>query len=882
VRSLLRGGSLNADVRAELQQHYDREIERHVAAGIPVAEARRRARLEIGSIDDLTEASRTARGLGWWDALRADVRYAFRQIRKRPGFSAAAILTLAIGIGATAAVFAVVDAVLLRPLPYPSSDRLYSLYEMNSRGNVGRTRATALNFMDWRQQATLFDGMAAHVGTGFTLTGRGDPEFTLGQLVTTNLLDVLRVTPMLGRTFQPHESVAGSHRVVILTHGLWLAHFGGDRSVVNTATTINGEPWEIIGVLPPSFAYPDPTYRLLAPLVTSGTLPGAPPMTRSARYLRVIGRLKDTATEDAARSEIGAIGARLTAAYPDANETVSIGMTALIDEMIGGARSNLFVILVAVGFVLVIACVNVAGLSIARGNARGRELAIRTAIGASRSRLVRQLATEGLVLFAIGGVLGLAIAGWTVGALAASLPASLPRAREIAIDGRFLLFGGLLTAIAGLISSALPALQVARRGPAGDLTSSRGAVSASVSAHRTRAALIVAQIAAAVILLTGAALALRSFQRVSAADKGFDTASTMTFGFVMRDNRYPTAAAMRAFLARAMGSLQAVPGVAFAGSTTHLPLGDNNLENTFTIDGIPAAAGEDPPLAGVRGVAGQYLSAIGGHLLDGRDFQTSDTDGSQPVAIVTTDFARRYVTKGQVIGARLKMGGADSDDPWRTIVGVISSIRHGGLDQEPRPEVWLPFDQLPDDLATRWLRGANVVTRTTIDPASVVLSLRAAMRGLDPDIPLVRVQTLEDLASASTAERRLETTLLAAFASIALTLAAIGLFGVLAFYVSQHMQEFGVRLALGATPTELLALVLRRALLLLAIGLAIGLPGAAAVGHGMSTLLYGVTPLDPAALGLAVVLLTIVTLAACALPARRAMKTDPLVAIRAD
>ena len=411
---------------------------------------------------------------------------------------------------------------------------------------------------------------------------------------------------------------------------------------------------------------------------------------------------------------------------------------------------------------------------------------------------------------------------------------------------------------------------------------SRGTVSANVSTHRTRAVLIVVQMAAAVVLLTGAALALRSFQRVSAVEKGFDTANTMTFSFVMRDNRYPTAAAMRAFLARAMDSLQTAPGVAFAGSTTHLPLGDNNLENTFTIDGVAASAGEDPPLAGVRGVAGKYRSAIGGHLIQGRDFQSSDTASSQSVAIVTADFARRYVTKGSVVGARLKMGGADSDDPWRTIVGVIASIRHGGLDQEPRPEVWLPFDQLPDDLATRWLRGANVVTRTTLDPTSTIPSLRAAMRGLDPDIPLVRVQTMAELASASTAERRLETTVLAAFASIALTLAAIGLFGVLAFYVSQHIQEFGVRLALGATPKGLLVLVLHRALVLLAIGLAIGLPGAAAVGRGMSTLLYGVTPLDPAALGVAVVTLTIVTLAACALPARRAMKTDPLVALRTD
>jgi putative ABC transport system permease protein len=882
VRSLFRSGSLDADVRAELQQHYDREIERLVAAGIPVNEARRRARLDIGSIDEVAEASRTARGLAWWDALRSDLRYAFRQIRKRPGFSAAAILTLAVGVGATAAVFAVVDSVLLRPLPYPSSERLYSLYEINARENVGRTRATVLNFMDWRTQATSFDGMAAHVGTGFTLTGRGDPEFTLGQVVTTNLLDVLRVQPLLGRNFQPHESVAGSHRVVLLTYGLWMAHFGGDRSVVNTITTINGEPWEIIGVLPRGFAYPDDTYRLLAPFVTSGTLRGAPPVNRSARYLRVVGRLKDMVSEDAARGEIAAIGARLTTEYPDANATVSIGMTKLIDDVVGGTRANLLVILVAVAFVLVIACVNVAGLSIARGNARGRELAIRTAIGASRSRLVRQLATEGLVLFAIGGAAGVAIAGWTVSALSATLPDTLPRAREIAIDGRFLLFGGLLTAVAGLVSSTLPALQVASRGPARDLASSRGAVSVSLSTHRMRAALIVVQVAAAVMLLTGAALALRSFQRVSTVEKGFDPASVMTFSFLMRDNRYPTAPAMNAFLSHAMDTLQMAPGVASVGSTTHLPLGDNNLENSFTVDGSTVAAGEDPPLAGVRGVAGQYVSAIGAHLLEGRDFQTSDTAASQPVVIVTEDFARRHVTNRPVIGARLKMGGSDSDDPWRTIVGVIGSIRHGGFDHDPRPEVWFPFGQLPEDLVTRWLRGANIVVRTTIDPVSTIPALRAAMRSLDPDLPLLRVQPMADLARSSTAERRLETSLLAAFASIALTLAAIGLFGVLAFYVSQHIQEFGVRLALGATPQGLLALVLRRGVVLLAIGLGLGLPGAAAVGRGMSTLLFGIEPLDPVAIALAVLVLTLVTLASCVLPARRAMKTDPLVALRTD
>lgn len=350
----------------------------------------------------------------------------------------------------------------------------------------------------------------------------------------------------------------------------------------------------------------------------------------------------------------------------------------------------------------------------------------------------------------------------------------------------------------------------------------------------------------------------------------------------MRDRAFPRAADMKAFAGRTVEALQAAPGVEAAGLTTHLPLADNNLENTFTVDGSPVEAGQDPPIAGVRGVSGHYRRAIGARLLQGRDLLPSDTERTQPVVVVTADFANRYVRGASPLGVRVKMGGADSDDPWRTIVGVIADIRHGGLDQEPRPEVWMPYAQLPDDLAATWLRGLNVAARTSMDPEAAMPALRAGMRALDADMPLMNVRTLDELASESTAGRRLETSLLAAFASTALVLAAVGLFAVLAFYVAQHMQEFGVRLALGATPRGLLGLVIRRGLVLLAMGVALGLPAALAMGRGMSTLLYGVEPADPVALGGAVALLSAVTLAACAVPARRAMKTDPLVALRND
>jgi len=881
IRALVSGNRLDAEAREEIQQHVDRQMAANLAAGMDAGAARRAAVLDVGSVAQLADASREARGLGWWDVLRTDLRYTVRQIRRRPGFSSAVILTMAIGVGATSAVFAVVDSVVLRPLPYPKADRLYALFEVNSRSNVGRTRTTPLNFFDWRDQAASFDGMAAQIGTGFTLTGRGSPEFSLGSMVTTDLLDVLGIQPIMGRTFRPEEEEAGKHRVAILTYGLWTSYFGADPSVVNHATTINNQSYEIVGVLPPSFAFPSEEYRLLVPLVTKGQLPGGLPMTRSARFLRVVGRLRAGVTEASARQELDAIGSRLAEAYPGTNDAVTIGMKSLRADIVGNARSNLFMVLTAVGFVLLMACVNVAGLSLARGQARGRELALRTAIGASRARLVRQLGTEGLVLFLIGGAAGLAIAAWVVGTLSATLPHSIPRVQEIRIDGRFIAIASAVVLIAGLISSILPALQVTGRTPSPRETRSRGVVSPTRSAQRARSVLLVAQIAVAVVLVAGASLALRSLSRVWQADTGFRTEHTMTFGFVMRDTRYPTAATAHAFLDRALASLQATPGVAAAGVTTHLPLSDNNFENSFTVEGA-TTDGREPPVAGLRFVLGDYLDAIGARVLDGRPFAASDTAASEPVAIVTKEFARRYIPSGRVVGARLKMGGSDSGDSWRTVVAVIADIRHAALDQPPRPEVWMPHAQVPDGLLTTWLRGMYAVVRTTVDPASSIPGLRAAMQSVDPELPLVDMRSMDQMAQSSTAERRLETSLLTAFASIALGLAGIGLFGVLAFHVSQHVQEFGVRLALGATPSDLLLAVLRRAMLMLGIGLAIGVPGALLMGRAMSALLYDVAPTDPIALVGSAAILIGVTVLASALPARRAMRTDPLTAIRSE
>jgi predicted permease len=426
----------------------------------------------------------------------------------------------------------------------------------------------------------------------------------------------------------------------------------------------------------------------------------------------------------------------------------------------------------------------------------------------------------------------------------------------------------------------LPALAVARGRGVPDVASARGSVSANRRTQRTRAGLIVAQIAAAIVLLSGAALALRSLEHVQNEDAGFDRTGAMTFGFVMRDVRYPTADHLRTFSGRVWQSLESVPGIAAVGLTTALPLSDQNIENIFTVDGPPARPGDDAPLAGLRGVAGHYRVAIGARLLQGRDLLPTDGPASAPVVIASADFVARYVSAANPVGVRVKLGGADSDDPWRTIVGVIATIRHSALDKAPRPEVWLPFSQMSDDFLTTWGRGLYVAARTGRDPAATLPDLRTTMRALDTELPLVDTMTLEELARQSTSSRRLETSLLAGFAAIAVMLAAIGLFGLLAFFVAQHVREFGVRLALGATPRALLALVIRRGMTLLAAGLLIGLPGAFAMGRGMAHLLYGITPTDPVAIGAGTAILAVATAAACGLPAWRAMKTDPLVALR--
>lgn len=877
VRALVFGQRLDREAREEIAAHLERQVALNRDMGMTPAEARRAAVLEIGTPASLAEECRDARGLAWWDALRADVRYAFRQMRARPSFSLAAVLTIALGVGATSAVFAVVDAVLLRPLPYPDASRLYRLHEFNERANVGRTRSTVLNFLDWQQQAASFETMAGYAGTGFTLTGRGEPTFVLGQLVTPAFLDVLGVRPMLGRGVQPEESEAGRHQVVVLSHRLWQNSFGADPAVVGRTTTVNGLPYEIVGVMAPGFSFPSDDYQLWAPLVTKGTVPGAPPVNRYARYLSVVGRLGAGATPESAREELAVVGRRLATSYADTNDGVTIRMTSLTEDTVGEAGATLVLVLASVAFLLLIACINVAGLALASGSARERELGVRQAIGASRGRLVRQLATEGLVLFAVGGLAGIGLAAWVVAAFAPALPASLPRVHEIALDWRFLAFGFLLVLATGLLFSVLPAMSVARRGRVLDLAGSRDSLSASRGTARTRAALIVVQIGVAVVLLSGAALALQSFNRVRHADTGFDTAGTMTFGFVMGDVRYPTAEAMRAFLTDVTRTLDSTPGVRSAGLTTHLPLSDQNLENSVTVDGTP---GEDSPIAGLRGVVGRYREAIGARLVAGRDLAESDTDGALPVVLVTEDFATRYLPGAAAVGRRVKLGDDSSDDPWRTVVGVIADIRHSALDEAPRPEVWMPYAQLPADFTTAWARGVYAAARTMADPWSSVTSLRQAMRGLDAGMPLIDLRTLDDLARTSTARRRVETAVLSVFAALALLLAAVGLFGVLAFHVAQHAQEFSIRLALGATPTGLLALVLRRGAVLLGLGLAVGLPGALLTGRAMAALLYGTAPTDPVALGGALGVIAFVTLLACVIPASRAMRIDPLAVLR--
>ncbi len=801
-----------------------------------------------------------------------DLQFALRTLLKNPGFALAAVLALALGIGANSAMFSVLDGVLLRQLPFPDSERLVNVWETNLVRNLPKLPATPANYTDWRKQDQVFSSMGAYQAATFNLsTSASEPERYLGAICDSGFFDVLGVQPMLGRVFTADEEPLGRDGVVILSYGVWRQRFGADPKIIGSTLAFDTKPRTVIAVMPEGFEYPA-TATMWAPLGFD-----APNRERRDLHrLRVIARLKDGIPLDRARADFQTIGVRLAQAYPFFNKDAGIAVNQILDDTVGNLRPALGILLGAVAFVLLIACANVANLLLAKATARQREIAIRNSLGAARSRIFRQMLTESLLLSTAGGAAGLLLAYATLRAMLALAPANLPRLNEVALDWRALGFTLAVSILCGILFGIAPAWHASRT----DLNSllkegSRGATSHS----RLRSALIVGQVAAALILLAGAGLLIRSFYEIARVDAGFDPEHVMTMRLVPALAKYRGHSDLEVQLAKGiLREVGALPGVKSAGITTDLPLLGNPIY-IMRFEGRPPVTPSQAPLANYFAVTPGYFESMGMRVLRGRGISERDTPGVPPVAVVNQALVDRYFPGQDPIGKRLEIGFSDPPN-WREIVGVVANVRTAGLDQDTPVQAYFSFYQHPDNFALGTPAAMTVVARTGGDAGALGAAMKAAILKVDRSQPIFLAQPMTNVISQSIAQRRFSLVLLAFFAASALFLAALGLYGVMSYVVAQRTSEIGIRMALGARPSQVLALVERQGMLLVLGGLAIGIAGGLMLTRLMSSLLFHVSPRDPLALIAGAATLVAVSLVACYLPARRAARVDPLIALR--
>jgi putative ABC transport system permease protein len=875
------------EIVEELSQHLDDRWRDLVAGGTPEDDAVRLALAEFRKgnllakyMAPLRQAQTTAPitpGAPAGHVLRdvwQNLRSATRMLRKQPAFTAAAVLTLALGIGANTAMFSIVNAVLLQPLPYPDPSRLFVVHPQLT------TRVSAENFLDLQRDAHSFDALGAYGGTGFTLTDRGEPEFVMGQMISAELLDALDVLPLAGRPFRPDENEGGRDQVMLLSHGLWQRRYGGDPGIVGRTITANGKPYTVVGVMPAAFEFPQGRFELWVPFAFRNNAQGM--VNRGTHFLQVAGRLRTGISVEQAQAELDAIARRLEQAYPDVNAGLRIRLTSLLDETVGSVRTALLFVLSAVGFVLLIACANVTNLLLARASTRQREIAVRTTLGASRARLVGQLLTETLVLYVAGAGAGLCLAAWGLDALIALSPGDIPRLAGTELDLTTLAFTVGLTLITGIVFGLIPALHSTFRVPAEQLKAAARSATAGRASRRARATLVAAEVALSLMLMVGAALAARSLLQLQRVNTGLDAEGVLTFNVVPPETAYPNGDSVRRFHREVIERLSAQPSAIAVGATSHLPLSGQNVESRVTPEGWQPPSPEQGAGAGLRGVTGGFFDALGARVTAGRAFTDADTSTSPPVAMVNEEFARRYWPGQSPVGKRLKQGRIESEDPWKVVVGVYADLKHQGPQAETRPEVMFPYAQTHDYWVTRFMRGLSVVIRTSGDPMSLMPAARGAVRSVDPSVPLVDPQRMTTLVWDSVAQPRFRSTLLVSFACLAGLLAVVGIYGVVGFNVGQRMQEISVRIALGAQRSSVVGLIVRQESVPVVIGVAVGAAGAIAVGRAMRTLLFNVTPADPVTFIAMPVLLGAVALLACLIPARRALDVDPVNGLRAE
>jgi putative ABC transport system permease protein len=865
----VRRAQLETEFDEELQFHLEKQTQEHIARGMAPAAARLAARREFGGAMPIKEDLREARGMHLADTFVQDVHYGARLLTRNRGFAAAAILTIALGIGATTAVFSVVYGVVLRPMPYPDAGRLVNLWSSIPEMALPRAFVSAANYRDWRAQNDVFEQLALvrHIGN-FNLTGAGDPERLQGARVTASLFRVLGVAPAIGRPFRDDEEQIGREYVVILSDALWTRRFARDPGIIGQALALNGEPHEVVGIMGPEFAYPGREFELWVPL----TINPRDYESRLGYNFLSVGRLRPGVTIEQAQSQMSAIAQRLERQYP-ANRGVGVVVVAMHQDVTGGVRTPMFVLLGAVLSLLLIGCASLANLLIARAVSRSGELVLRAALGARRGRLVRQSITELVPLFAIGGGLGLVLAYWILRVMVPWLPANMPRVEAVAINTPVLLF-----AVASLVFTALavgvwPALQVGRWDVGAALRQSIRGTSASLGGGRVRDILVVVQIGVTVLLLACSALLMRSVAHLTGIDPGFRPERVATLHLAIPRAKYPRDPQVAAICRDLLDRVKQLPGVRAAGMVNRLPLAGGTQTGSVELD-RSAVASNRVESADYRTVTPQYFDALGIPLIAGRVF--TDADGADvPLAgIIDERIARAAWPNESPIGHRFRHAIGD-DRRWITIVGVVGDIKHDGLTVDQRPQFYWNYLQRPQD------RMALVV-RTDGDPQAITRSVISAIREVDPEQPVYDVRPMTAVIDRSLAQQWLTTSVLLLFALVSLVLATVGVYGVVAYGVSQRAREFGVRMALGAARRDVVLMIVRRSALLIGAGLGVGVIGAIAASRTFGTLLYGVGPTDWVSYATAAAVLASTALAATLLPARRAVSIDALSVLRAD
>jgi putative ABC transport system permease protein len=853
------------ELDTEVRGYVDLLAEEKIRQGISPEEARRSAQIELGGVEQVKEQVREVRAGAWLDSLFQDLRYGARMLRKNPGFTAVAVLTLALGIGANTAIFSVVNAVLLRPLPYANPQQLIVLRETTQ--SVGPHSPSYPDFLDWRKQSRTFGQMAAINNREFNLSGVAQPENISGYAVSANCLSMLGVRPVLGRDFLPSEDAPGTAPVVLLSYALWQSHLGADPNAVGKSITLDGRSFTTIGVLPPNIRLPEKA-DVLAPIgVWAGDADMADRGDRGD--MDALGRLASGATLLQAQAEMDTIAANLRKEYPATNSGVGISMATLRDDLIGDSRSPILVLFGAVVFVLLIACVNVANLFLVRGAARAREIAVRQACGASRERLIRQMLTESFLLAFLGGGLGILF-----GALGIEGLRRLQfHPNHIGMDRSVLLFSAVMVVFVAIAFGLVPAWQASRPHVQETLKDGGRSSTASAAQHRLRGLLVMAETALALVLLVGAGLMMKSMYRLLQVDPGFRPERVLTMEINLRTAQYSQPETTRNFWRQVLDKVRALPGVDTAALGTVLPLSGNHNRADITMEGLPTPDPGKFPHPDFHMVSPSYIDALSIPLLRGRNFTGADTDTAPQVALINATMARRFWPSEDPTGKRFHFGHPGSTEPWIEIIGVVGDTKLYGLSNPSRLELYLPLQQShPNDMF--------LVLRSATDRASLTPAVRDAVASIDKDQPVFNVNTMKQLVDDSVATRHITLVLLGLFSALALLLAAIGIYGVISYSVQQRTHEIGIRMALGAQRRDVLRLVVGHGVKLAVLGTAIGIAAAFGLTRLMASLLFGVGAYDPAAFAAAAMLLLLVAVAACYIPARRAIAVDPMIALR--